>query len=73
MREPLVAVTLIVYVPKGVAGGAPVPAKFTTWGLPAALSATLNVAEREPVAAGAKVTPIEHFPPANTLDPQLLV
>jgi hypothetical protein len=51
----------------------PVPVKFTNCGLPAALSAMLKVAEREPVACGAKVTPIEQFPPATTLDPQLVV
>jgi len=60
-------------VPAGVAGGAPVPAKFTNWGLPVTLSLTLSEAEREPVAVGVKVTLIEQFPPAKTLDPQLLV
>jgi hypothetical protein len=33
----------------------------------------LTVAEREPVAVGVNVTPIEQFPPAATLDPQLFV
>jgi hypothetical protein len=33
----------------------------------------LNVAEREPVAVGVKVTPIKQLPPDTTLDPQLLV
>ena len=56
-----------------MAGGTPVPAKLTDCGLPVALSPMLNVAEREPVAVGVNVTPIEQFPPATTLDPQLLV
>jgi hypothetical protein len=33
----------------------------------------LNVAERESVAVGVNVTPIEQFPPATTFDPQLFV
>ena len=37
------------------------------------MSVTVNVAVREPVAAGVKVTLIVQFPPAATLDPQLLV
>jgi hypothetical protein len=60
-------------VPAGVAGGTPVPAKFTNCGLPVALSPMLKVAEREPVAVGVNVTPIEQFPPATTPDPQLFV
>jgi hypothetical protein len=60
-------------VPAEVAGGTPVPAKLTNCGLPVALSPMLKVAEREPVAVGVNVTPIEQFPPAITLDPQVLV
>jgi len=60
-------------VPAGVAGGTLVPAKLTNCGLPVALSPMLKAAEREPVAVGVNVTPIEQFPPATTLDPQLLV
>ena len=56
-----------------MAGGTPVPAKLTNCGLPVALSPMLTVAEREPVAVGVNVTPIEQFPPAATLDPQLFV
>jgi hypothetical protein len=37
------------------------------------LSPMLKVAEREPVAVGVNVTPIEQFPPATTPDPQLFV
>jgi len=60
-------------MPTGVAGGTPVPAKLTDCGLPVALSPMLNVAERGPAAVGVNVTPIEQFPPATTLDPQLVV
>ena len=60
-------------MPAGVAGGTLVPAKLTNCGLPVALSPMLKAAEREPVAVGVNVTPIEQFPPATTLDPQLLV
>jgi len=60
-------------VPAGVAGGTPVPAKLTNCWLPVALSPMVKVAEREPEAVGVNVTPIEQFPPATTLDPQLLV
>ena len=56
-----------------MAGGTPVPAKLTNCWLPVALSPMVKVAEREPVAVGVNVTPIEQFPPATTLDPQLLV
>jgi hypothetical protein len=49
------------------------PIKFANCGLPVVLSAMLNVADREPVAVGVNVTPIEQFPPATTLDPQLFV
>ena len=38
-----------------------------------ALSATLRVALRVPVATGLKVTLIVQFEPAATLDPQVLV
>jgi hypothetical protein len=38
-----------------------------------ALSATLSVALRVPVAAGVKVTLIVQLEPAATLDPQVLV
>lgn len=60
-------------MPTGVAGGTPVPAKFTNCGLPVALSPMLNVAERGPVAVGVNVTPIVQFPPGTMLDPQALV
>ena len=49
------------------------PAKLTNCWLPVALSPMVKVAEREPEAVGVNVTPIEQFPPATTLDPQLLV
>ena len=43
------------------------------WGLLLALSVTVNAALRDPVAVGVKVTLIVQFPPAATLEPQLLV
>ena len=43
------------------------------WGLLLALSVTVNVALRDPVAVGVNVTLIVQFPPAATLDPQVLV
>lgn len=60
-------------MPAEVAGGTPEPAKPTNCGLPVALSPMFNVAEREPVAVGMNVTLIEQFPPALTLDPQVLI
>lgn len=56
-----------------MAGGPPVPVKPTNCGVPVALSPMLKLAERGPLAVGVNVTPIEQFPPATTLDPQLLV
>ena len=51
----------------------PVPDTAAVWGLLLALSATLKVALRAPVAAGVKVTLIVQFPPTATLEPQVLV
>ena len=51
----------------------PVPDTPAVWGLLLALSVTVNVALRDPAAVGVKVTLIVQFPPAATLDPQLLV
>jgi len=51
----------------------PVPDTPEVWGLLLALSVTVNVALRDPVTVGVKVTLIVQFPPAATLDPQLLV
>ena len=51
----------------------PVPERLRVCGLPVALSATLRVALRVPVAAGLKVTLIVQLAPAATLDPQVLV
>ena len=54
-------------------GAIPVPDTPEVWGLLLALSVTVSVALRDPAAAGVKVTLIVQFPPAATLDPQLLV
>lgn len=51
----------------------PVPDTFTGCGLPLALSVTLSVPEREPSPVGVKVTLIEQFAPAATVDPQVFV
>src|SRR6266699_802376 len=51
----------------------PVPDTPEVWGLLLALSVTVNVALRDPVAVGVKVTLIVQFAPAATLEPQLLV
>ena len=54
-------------------GAAPVPERLAVCGLPLALSATLSVAERAPLAEGVKVTLIEQLAPAATELPQVLV
>ena len=54
-------------------GAVPVPDTPEVWGLLLALSVTVSVALRDPAAVGVKVTLIVQFPPAATLDPQLLV
>ena len=51
----------------------PVPLKLTVCGLPLALSLTLSVPVRVPLAVGLKPTVIEHPDPAATDLPQLLV
>src|SRR2546426_203544 len=51
----------------------PVPDTPEVWGLLLALSVTVNVALRDPVAVGVNVTLIVQFPPAARLDPQVLV
>ena len=51
----------------------PVPVRFTTCGLPGALSVMVNVPGWLPVAVGVKVTLIVQFPPAAIEDPQLSV
>src|SRR5579864_1820904 len=51
----------------------PVPDRVTTCGLLLALSETLSVAVRVPVAVGAKEMLMVQDPPAATLDPQLLL
>jgi len=55
------------------AGAMPVPVRGTVYGLPAALSATLTLAVRVPLAVGVKTTLIEHEAPAATDDPQVFV
>ena len=49
------------------------PERLAVWGLLVALSATVNVPLRVPVAVGVKVTLIVQFAPAATEAPQLLV
>ena len=56
-----------------MAAAVPVPERLTVWGLPVALSATLSVAARAPLAEGLKVTLIVQFAPAATELPQVLV
>ena len=55
------------------AGAMPVPVSGTVCGLPPALSATLTLAVRVPLAVGVNVTLMDHEPPAATDDPQVLV
>jgi len=55
------------------ADAVPVPERVTVWGLFEALSVTVTVAARDPVADGLKTTLIAQFAPAATDDPQLLV
>jgi hypothetical protein len=47
-------------------GAVPVPLKPTTWGLPLALSLSVRLPERLPVAVGVKVTFITQLLPAAT-------
>ena len=56
-----------------MAAAVPVPERVTVCGLPLALSATLSVAERVPLAEGVKVTLVVQLPPAATELPQVLV
>jgi len=74
------AVALVVpvrWLPNGTLTGAnvtadavPVPVRGTVCGLPEALSATLTLADRAPVAAGLNVIPTAQFDPAfNELAP----
>ena len=49
----------------------PVPDRAAVWGLPVALSVTLNVPVRLPVAVGVNVTLIVQFWPVSRLVPQL--
>jgi hypothetical protein len=58
---------------KLMAAAVPVPERVTVCGLPLALSATLSVAERVPLAEGVKVTLVVQLPPAATELPQVLV
>ncbi len=51
----------------------PVPLRVVVWGLPVALSATLKVALKVPVAEGVKVTLIVQLAAAARLVPQVLV
>jgi hypothetical protein len=53
--------------------GIPVPVNATVWGVSPALSVTLRVALREPVATGLNVMLIVHLDAAATLVPQVLV
>ncbi len=55
------------------AGAAPVPESETVCGEPVALSATLRVAVREPVAVGVKITDMVQLEPVARLVPQVLV
>jgi hypothetical protein len=57
----------------GVAGKAPVPVSEITCGEPAALSITSTAAAKLPLAAGVKVTDIEHDAAGARLAPQLFV
>ena len=54
-------------------GAAPVPDRPAVWGLLPALSVTVNVALRDPVAAGVKVTLIVQVALAAKAEGQLLV
>ena len=54
-------------------GATPVPLRLAVCGLPLALSVTVKVPVRVPVAAGWKVTLIVHLPAAASELPQLLV
>jgi len=60
-------------VDRPTAAPVPVPVKVALCGLPLALSETLTVPVRLPMAAGVKVTLIVQLPPAATEVPQVLV
>ena len=55
------------------AGAVPVPVKETFCGLPLALSVTIRVPDRLPVAVGVKVTLKVQLAPGATLTPQVFV
>ena len=54
-------------------GATPVPVRLTVCGLPVASSVTVIVPGLLPVAVGVNVTLMEHFAPAATEAPQVLV
>lgn len=54
-------------------GPLPVPARFTVWGLPGALSAMLTEAGRDPIPPGVKVTLTVQLPLAARLAGHVLV
>ncbi len=54
-------------------GTAPVPVRFSVWGLPLPLSVMVTVPVRVPVSLGVKVTLIRHEAPTLTEAPQVLV
>ena len=51
----------------------PVPASATVCGEPAALSLMVRLPDALPAVLGAKLTVIAQFPPAATLEPQVLL
>ena len=51
----------------------PVPDRAVVWGLPVALSVTVDVAFRVPVTVGVKVTLTVQLAPAAKLEPQPFV
>ena len=57
----------------GAAGATPVPLNPAVWGEPLALSATLSVAPRDPLAKGVNFTVMVQVLLAARLDPQLFV
>jgi hypothetical protein len=57
---------------KVTAGAVPVPVRAAVWGLFAALSVMVTLADLAPVAVGLNVTLMEQLAPAATLAPQVL-
>ena len=70
---PTVTVPKLRLLDDSVTGALPVPERLTVCGLFDAASVKVSVPVAAPVAVGENVTPTAQWPPAATLDPQVLL